>query len=199
VLRRRRLRLPLTPLYRRLGGRLASRPAAQASPDPEPWWAGVAAILTPDPDSILLIRRAERADDPWSGHVGLPGGRHAPTDPDLLATAVRETREEVGITLPPDALLGVLDDVAPRTPLARRVAVRPYVFALPNRPPLTLSGEVAEAHWLELERLRDQGVYRDTVLSVRGERRSFPAYHVGPLLIWGLTERILTLLLSIIY
>ena len=40
---------------------------------------------------VLLMKRTERAGDPWSGHISLPGGRHDRTDADLLATAIRET------------------------------------------------------------------------------------------------------------
>src|SRR5262245_34151321 len=63
--------------------------------------AAVAAILLPRDDTfeILLIRRAERPTDLWSGHMAFPGGRRSPEDRDLLATAVRETEEEVGLDL----------------------------------------------------------------------------------------------------
>ncbi|MCA9639821.1 MAG: NUDIX domain-containing protein, partial [Myxococcales bacterium] len=64
-------------------------------------FAAVAAVLRPtDADTeVLLIRRAEHEGDPWSGHMAFPGGRHDPTDPDLLTTARRETLEEVGLDL----------------------------------------------------------------------------------------------------
>jgi 8-oxo-dGTP pyrophosphatase MutT (NUDIX family) len=50
--------------------------------------AAVALVLVTAEDSLelLLMRRADRAGDPWSGHIGLPGGRHEPGAPDLLAT-----------------------------------------------------------------------------------------------------------------
>jgi 8-oxo-dGTP pyrophosphatase MutT (NUDIX family) len=152
----------------------------------------VALLLVPDPDAILLIRRAERAGDPWSGHVGLPGGRRDPSDADLLATAIRETAEEVGCHLTPADLLGTLDDVWPQTPLPRVVIVRPAIFALPSRPQLTLSAEVAEAFWVPLETLRAPDVYREALVQLRGEMRRFPAYHLKDALVWGLTERVLT-------
>ncbi len=93
-------------------------------------------------------------------------------------------------------LLGPLDDVFPRTPLPRVVVVRPFVFAVPARPVLHPSDEVAEAIWVELGALAGAGVYRETEIEIRGERRVFPAYRLGPHLIWGLTERILTPLLQ---
>jgi 8-oxo-dGTP pyrophosphatase MutT (NUDIX family) len=152
----------------------------------------VALVLVPDPDALLLIRRAERAGDPWSGQVGLPGGRLDSADADLLAAASREAAEEVGITLHRHLCIGVLDDVAPRTPVLPPVAVRPYVFLLPARPPLQLNPEVASAHWVELARLRQPTVMRAYDIVLRGEERSFPAYHIDDLIIWGMTERILS-------
>src|SRR5262244_1017581 len=47
----------------------------------------------------LIIKRAERPGDHWSGHLALPGGRAQTEDRDLIATAARETFEEVGINL----------------------------------------------------------------------------------------------------
>jgi 8-oxo-dGTP pyrophosphatase MutT (NUDIX family) len=130
--------------------------------------------------------------------MGLPGGRRDEGDSDLLETAMRETVEEVGCVLSRDSLLGVLDDVWPRSPLPRLIVVRPYVFAVPERPPITPSGEVAEVFWVPLAELRRPDVYRDTVVRLGGEERRFPAYHLDPGVVWGLTERILTPLLALL-
>ena len=61
---------------------------------------------------FVVIHRAHRRGDPWSGHMALPGGRQDAADRDLLATAVREAREEVGVDLAHHGdLLGALDDL----------------------------------------------------------------------------------------
>jgi 8-oxo-dGTP pyrophosphatase MutT (NUDIX family) len=156
----------------------------------------VAVILSPDPDSILLIRRAERAGDPWSGHMALPGGRQDPVDPDLMTTAIRETSEEVGLVLRPNQLVGSLDDVVPRTPVLPPIAVRPYVFLLDRRPELVLNPEVAAADWVQLDLLLHPETYHTVRLEIRGEDREFPAYRVEEAVVWGMTERILSGLLD---
>jgi 8-oxo-dGTP pyrophosphatase MutT (NUDIX family) len=156
----------------------------------------VAVILSPDPDSILLIRRAERAGDPWSGHMALPGGRQDPVDPDLMTTAIRETSEEVGLVLRPNQLVGSLDDVVPRTPVLPPIAVRPYVFLLDRRPELVLNPEVAAADWVPLDLLLHPETYHTVRLEIRGEDREFPAYRVEEAVVWGMTERILSGLLN---
>lgn len=192
------MRLSLSAWQRQLADRLAHR-SPQLSPElsGNAVLASVAVLLAPDPDAILLIRRAERAGDPWSGHMGLPGGRPHAEDVDPCATAIRETREEVGVTLARTELIGQLDDVWPRTELPQVVVVRPFVFALSGRIPLVTNHEVAEAFWVPASQLRDPATYRDTELIVRGNRLTFPAYHVGSAMVWGLTERILTNLLLV--
>jgi 8-oxo-dGTP pyrophosphatase MutT (NUDIX family) len=159
-------------------------------------WAAVGAVLAPNPDALLLIRRAERTGDPWSGHMALPGGRQEPAEPDLLTTAVRETWEEVGLELGRQHLLGTLDDVVPRTPVLPPIAVRPYVFALRQRPPLLLSTEVASVRWVPLDLLLHPDTYHSIRLEIMGENREFPAYRLDDSVVWGMTERILSNLLD---
>jgi 8-oxo-dGTP pyrophosphatase MutT (NUDIX family) len=195
-----RRRLPHAPALStrldRLRHRLAGHRPASDESDPALLWAAVAVVLTPAPDAVLLIRRAERAGDPWSGHMALPGGRRAAEDADLLATAIRETSEEVGLLLPRSSLLGGLDDVVPRTPVLPPIAVRPYVFALPERPPLAPNPEVAGWRWVPLDLLLHPGTYHSVRLQIRGESRDVPAYELDQSIVWGMTERIVTGLLD---
>ena len=160
--------------------------------------ASVAAILVPAPDTILLIRRAERSGDPWSGQMALPGGRRDAMDGDPVVTAIRESLEEVGVSLPDATLLGALPDVAPKSAHLGNIVVRPFLFVLPERPVLTPNREVAEAGWVRLDVLKDPANYRPYTLELRGEQRTFPAYYIGDSVVWGMTERILSDLLPLL-
>jgi 8-oxo-dGTP pyrophosphatase MutT (NUDIX family) len=159
-------------------------------------WAAVAVIISPEPDSILLIRRAERTGDPWGGHMALPGGRREPADQDLLVTAIRETEEEVGVVLDLEHLAGTLDDVVPRTPVLPPVAVRPYVFLVPSRPTLTPNLEVAAASWVTVDHLLHSDTHHPVRLDVAGQSRLVPAYELENAIVWGMTERIISGLLQ---
>lgn len=162
-------------------------------------WAAVAVVITPDPDSILLIRRADRVEDPWSGHMALPGGRRDPADSELLATAIREAHEEVGVELAPQFLLGSLEEVVPRTPVLPPVAVRPFVFLMPSRPPaLVLNREVAAASWVPLDDLLQPARYHSVLLQAAGGSRQVQAYQLEEGLVWGMTERIITSVLHLL-
>jgi 8-oxo-dGTP pyrophosphatase MutT (NUDIX family) len=187
---------PLSQRLARLKQRLAAHQPVADEGDASLIWAAVAVVLVPSPDAVLLIRRAERAGDPWSGHMALPGGRRDPADQDLVATAVRETFEEVGLRLDRGDLLGGLDDVVPRTPVLPPIAVRPFVFGLADRPELTPNPEVAGVRWVHLDHLLHPETYHSARLEIRGEPREFPAYRVDESIVWGMTERILTGLLA---
>jgi len=162
--------------------------------------AAVALILVPGMDGLeaLFIRRAVRAEDPWSGQVAFPGGRHDPGDIDLEATAMRETQEELAVDLTRAERLGPLDDIRPRTHLLPPVLVRPFVYALPHRPLLTPSAEVQSAFWVPLDRFLLPGMRRDVTLPVPGGERTFPAYVLDQDVIWGMTERMLQAFIKII-
>jgi 8-oxo-dGTP pyrophosphatase MutT (NUDIX family) len=181
----------LPPSLGRLAQRLAGHQPVWAT-ESDRVWAAVALIVAPDPDSLLLIRRAERVDDPWSGHIGLPGGRRGAADTELIDTAVRETFEEIGVSLAGAHRLGALDDVVPRAVALPPVAVRPFVFAIPERPRLAIGPEVTSAHWVPISQLRLPETHGPTAVEVRGESLVVPAYVVGDLVIWGMTERILS-------
>lgn len=141
----------------------------------------------------LLIRRAERAGDPWSGQMAFPGGRAEP-DEVLLATAVRETAEEVGLDLTRGAaLLGGLDEIqAVGRGRAMGLSIQPFVFGLEVDPgPLRLSGEVASVHWLPVRALLDPANLAPFPYEHEGVVLDLPSQRVGDLVIWGLTFRML--------
>ena len=175
-------------LARALSGRAPVRVAGDAPR------AAVALVLrdgAPSGIELLFIRRAEHEKDPWSGHMGFPGGRAEPGDAGPEATAVRETLEETGLDLGRDGeRLGALDEVKA---LARGrpvdLVIAPFVFRLLRRLDGAPSHEVVSVHWLPLGRLLEPGTvstlqyqYEETVLDL-------PCLRIDGLVIWGLTYR----------
>ena len=163
--------------------------------------AAVAVILHDGAEGLeaLFIHRAVRAGDTWSGQIAFPGGRRDPGDADLLATAIRETGEEVGVDLSSAERLGVLDDLYPRTPVLPPVVVRPFVFVLTARPTIVVSSEVQDAFWVSFRALQAPGVASTVTVDHPGiPRRVLPAYALGNHTIWGMSERILTPLISLV-
>jgi 8-oxo-dGTP diphosphatase len=155
--------------------------------------AAVAIVRTREQDSILLIRRAERDDDSWSGHWSLPGGRRHPSDADLLATALRELQEECGIRLE-------RTDVTAELPLAiarRRggpfVPVAPFLFGIDRElsaaPDLR---EAVEAVWLPLAVLFDPARHRMMPVPRWPRHVLYPGIDLGGVPLWGFTYRLLT-------
>jgi 8-oxo-dGTP pyrophosphatase MutT (NUDIX family) len=182
-------------LLRRLIAEVAARDAVRVEDSGRPE-AAVALLLVADPDRLLLIRRADRAGDPWSGHLALPGGRRDAGDRDLLETAIRETREETGLWLDPSWHVATLDDLVPTTLSLPPILVRPFIFHLEAEQQPGLSDEVAQAGWVDLATLVQPGVFRTTPITVHGSERMVQGYHLPEGFLWGMTERIVTPILQ---
>lgn len=183
--------------------RLERSSGAAEHPDPSGARASVAAILRPDAADgdaeLLFIVRAERAGDPWSGHVAFPGGKREQGDASLLATAHRETHEEIGLDLRARAnLVGRLEDV-PAIARSKRIdlTITPYVFAL-DRPEVELrpNAEVATTLWVPLGKLaRFEGAGTFSYV-YEGKAMELPCLRLGDHVLWGLTYRMVILLLE---
>jgi 8-oxo-dGTP pyrophosphatase MutT (NUDIX family) len=172
-----------------------------AAEEPAPAKRAAVATILRDGEhgpEVLLIRRAEHPMDPWSGHMAFPGGREAPHDPDLLATAVRETREEVGLDLERCAVLMARLDALPAIARGRRVGLTivPFVFELTTAASLSPNYEVAEWLWTPLERLFSGAAATTMPYEFEGQRLALPAYDVRGRIVWGLTHRMLETLFA---
>ncbi len=163
--------------------------------------AAVAAILREGraggDAEVLLIRRAEHPDDPWSGHMAFPGGRRHETDRTDADTAIRETREEVGVDLDAHGLLLTrLADVAAVARGKRTgLTIAPFVYALRGEPALTFDpAEVSGAIWAPLGPLvRGEGA-GTMRYEAEGQVIVLPSLDVAGHVVWGLTYRMLQLL-----
>ncbi|HZR82156.1 MAG TPA: CoA pyrophosphatase [Candidatus Binatia bacterium] len=165
--------------------------------------AAVAIVLAPGDDEarLLLIKRAEHPLDPWSGHMAFPGGRHDACDPDLAATAIRETAEEVGIDLARDGeLLARLDDLhAVANGRHLDMVISPFLFRVDRPLPTRIDAtEVAAALWLPMRVFRDDRFHGTIEFTREGHEMRYPAFVYEGHRVWGLTYRMIRGFLDVV-
>ncbi len=167
------------------------------------WWiignmgepeAAVAIVHTRRPEeSVLLIRRTERVDDPWSGHWSFPGGRRDPEDCDLVETALRELEEECGIRLGRERMQAALAPTPAGRSLRAFIVVAPFLFGVESQMATMLNPrEAVEAMWVPLSLLRDAS--RHALRSMPGlpPDRQYPAIDLNGVPLWGFTYRVIS-------
>lgn len=150
--------------------------------------------------NVLMIQRAERVGDPWSGHMAFPGGRMDADDRHSFAAAARECREEVGFDVEHSAhYLGRLSDLETHLRSGTSsMLVTPFLFALPDDPLLAPNHEVAEIVWVPLSFLADLGNRRRMRLQRDVGELDLPCYWYRGKQIWGLSLGMLDELLGLI-
>jgi len=159
-----------------------------------------AAVLVPiferDEDlTILLTRRADHLDS-HSGQVSFPGGKLHDEDEDHIATALRETHEEVGISKTHIELVGQLDPYETGTGFI----IQPVVgFVAPDVELVLDPGEVAEAFEVPFSFLMDPANHRRERMFWRGKMREFYEMPYNGQRIWGATAAMLVNLYTRLY
>ena len=149
---------------------------------------------------ILMIQRAVRQGDPWSGHMGFPGGRKEESDASDMACAKRETREEIGFDLDIHGeLVCQLSDVNTGWRADRpEMLVAPFVFKVGSTPVFELNHEVDDTLWVPLSFLLNEANRSRHQWDWRGEVLESDAFTFNDRLIWGLSLMMIDELLQII-
>jgi len=143
-----------------------------------------------DPGVLFTERRADLRRH--AGEISFPGGRRDEPEEDLLATALREAHEEVGLEPADVELLGALPPIGT---FVTNYKVHPYVGVIPDDAELRPNpDEVASLLRFRVSALRDAFAMRRLVRL--GVPIRTPTYLVGDNLIWGATARILGELLE---
>ncbi|WEH43969.1 NUDIX hydrolase [Streptomyces sp. AM 2-1-1] len=110
---------------------------------------------------VLLIQRRW---NPYAGSWALPGG-HVDVGEASLQAAVRELKEETGITVPADAFVQVgVFDAPGRDPRGRYVTVA-YTATLPELTAPTALDDAADARWWPLNALPPLAFDHATILA----------------------------------
>jgi 8-oxo-dGTP pyrophosphatase MutT (NUDIX family) len=182
----------LDPVLRARGDGLQPRPR-WPEPDGSARRAAVLVLVFPDEAGdarLVLTERVDRGGH-HSGEVSFPGGSADPEDHDVVATALREAAEEIGLD-PAQAGVRVVGRLADQwipvsnfviTPVVAVAGRRPVMVPQPTEvaaildPPLDAFLPGAELQWVERE--------------IRGWDVRFAAYPVEGLTVWGMTARVL--------
>jgi 8-oxo-dGTP pyrophosphatase MutT (NUDIX family) len=147
---------------------------------------------------VLLMRRAERAGDPWSGHMSFPGGRMDARDRHGLAGVIREVFEETGLVLEEAHCVGRLSDVMTRRhERPAPMLVTPYVFRVEGEPEWKPSHEAVETIWVPLEFLADDANRKIMYWPMGPLKLRLPSFVYEERRIWGLTLLMLRELLRV--
>ncbi|MBZ2168213.1 NUDIX hydrolase [Marinobacter sp. F4216] len=178
-----------------LAERLASYAPRQLALDyPE---AGILVPITDDhqnPEMVFTLRSSNL--NTHSGQVAYPGGKRDQEDPSLVATALRETHEEIG--LPPDRV----DVIAPLSQVMSRygILVTPYVGVIPGDYPLAPNPEEIDSVFrVPLSFFMDDIRERTDTLSFMNHTFYVPCYRWERYQIWGMSAVVLVDFLNAVY
>jgi len=144
--------------------------------------------------SVLLTQRSVELKH-HAGQVSFPGGRMEASDTDIEATALRETREEIGIQEDQVAIIGYLEPM----PTVTGYAVTPVVGFVDGSVELVIDRtEVEYTFEVPLDFLAEPGNHRMVSREWQGLTFSMVEYHYKGQRIWGATAQMLHRFLRII-
>lgn len=138
---------------------------------------------------LLLIKRAQRPGDPWSGHMAFPGGLIQASDASASDAAIRETQEEIGIDLYQCARFSkrLSDLITRRHQKFLPMVVSPFLFLLTEDVDFTTNEEVAEVVWIPLDYFKNSANKEHFYWQVGPFNLKMPCFVYQGHRVWGLT------------
>jgi 8-oxo-dGTP pyrophosphatase MutT (NUDIX family) len=142
---------------------------------------------------VILTKRPETMPS-HQGEIAFPGGKRDPGDASLLAAALREAHEEIGLAADAVEVVAELDRIGT---VASRFTITPFVGFLADPPQLVPDPrEVVDAFGVPLSTLLDPAIFREEEWELWGEYRGILFFELPEETVWGATARILTRFLS---
>ncbi|MBT8234328.1 MAG: CoA pyrophosphatase [Saprospiraceae bacterium] len=163
--------------------------------------AAVMVLLYPDHNhdlnTIYIKRTSHNINDKHSGQISFPGGKAEDGDSDLIATALRETHEEIGVN---PANINILGELSPLFVYASNFYVQPVIGFINEKPSFKL--QVSEVDYIietRLNTLKNKSAVQFKDHLVRGLKfESMPYYNLNGEVLWGATAMITAEFLSIL-
>ena len=152
-------------------------------------------LITDSPEPELIFTLRAKHLNHHAGEVCFPGGMWEPQDASLLASALRETHEEIGLHSSLIQVIGALPTRATRS----GVQVRPYVGRIPVASKFTLNPHELDSLFTVPLAAFAQGLQvRTDIYERNGQRWRIPAYVYQGFEIWGFTAGVTAELLSML-
>lgn len=155
--------------------------------------AAVMALFYPDSENsthlLLILRKTYKGVH--SNQIAFPGGKAEIADLDLMATALRETHEEVGV-LPAD--VNVVKKLSQVYIPVSNFEVQPYLGLYPNPSPFELQATEVEA-LVEVsltDFMNEAHIFEETLSTSYAKNSSVPAFKLNGYAVWGATAMMLS-------
>jgi 8-oxo-dGTP pyrophosphatase MutT (NUDIX family) len=157
--------------------------------------ASILILLFPQNEALhlILIKRADYQGH-HAGQISFPGGKVEPVDNSLFETALRETKEEIGISLENNILRRPLTQVyIPPSGFL----VQPYLAFYPKVPVLQPNYEVEKILTPDLHSIITQKVVYKTIIASSGKKWESPGIDIENNFVWGATAMMLSELIDL--
>ncbi|OGP53449.1 MAG: hypothetical protein A2Y65_07090 [Deltaproteobacteria bacterium RBG_13_52_11] len=183
-------------LIQRIKETLANREIKRVSAGPGLTRAGVLIpVFCKDGSYHCLFTRRTNRVKRHKGEISFPGGIYDASDKDIVATALREAHEEIGVKPRDVELLGALDEIMTMSGFI----VSPVVGFIPYPYPFVPSPEeIEEIIILPLAGFFKEGVLSEEYRTYQDKTEKVSIYQSGGYVIWGATAKILRQFLELI-